>query len=65
MLILSRKPGEKIIITDPKNNNARIVIEVLDYSSALGVRLGFDGPQQYLINREEIDEDKRSKSCDL
>ena len=60
MLTLTRKPGEKIVITDAKTKG-RIVIEFADYNTTQGARLLFDADRQYLINREEIDEDRRRK----
>lgn len=48
MLVLTRKPGERIIINDGK-----IVIEVIDilYDK---VRIGFTAPDDVDIDREEI-----------
>jgi len=51
MLILSRKPGEKIIIGDKK----QLVITVLKRNGSINeVYLGFDAVNDLPINREEI-----------
>lgn len=47
MLILTRKPGESIIV----GNTVRITI--VELSGGM-VRLGFDAPQDVSIYREEI-----------
>ncbi len=47
MLVLTRKPGEQILIGDD------IVITVLD-SRGEGVRIGIDAPKGVKIHREEV-----------
>lgn len=47
MLILTRKPGERIMLDDD------IVIKVLDIDGHI-VRLGIDAPDSVAIHREEI-----------
>ncbi|WIB65596.1 carbon storage regulator CsrA [Curtobacterium sp. MCBD17_040] len=47
MLVLKRKPGEKILIGDD------IVITVLD-ARGDGVRIGIDAPQGVRILRDEV-----------
>ncbi|MCX7522400.1 carbon storage regulator [Microbacterium sp. STN6] len=47
MLVLTRKPGEKILIGDD------IVITLLD-SRGDGVRIGIDAPRGITIQREEV-----------
>ena len=48
MLLLARKPGERIMIGDD------IIIEVLGIDSRGQVRLGITAPQETPIFREEI-----------
>lgn len=47
MLVLSRKPGQRIII------DGQTVLEVIDFSRGK-VRLGFTAPKSIRIDREEI-----------
>lgn len=47
MLVLTRKPGERILIGDD------IVITVLD-SRGDGVRIGIDAPRGVRIHRDEV-----------
>jgi carbon storage regulator len=47
MLVLTRKVGEKIIISD------NIVVTVLDVRDGV-IKLGFTAPKNIVINREEI-----------
>ena len=46
MLVLTRKPGERILIGD------NIVVTILD-SRGDGVRIGIDAPRGVTIQREE------------
>jgi carbon storage regulator len=48
MLVLTRKPGEKIMIGDD------IVITVLESRGGEGIRIGIDAPRHLTIKREEI-----------
>jgi carbon storage regulator len=48
MLVLTRKPGEKIMIGDD------IVITFLESRGSEGVRIGIDAPRHLAIKREEI-----------
>lgn len=52
MLVLSRRPGQKIII------NGNITILVMDYvygdTGAQNVRLGIDAPKEVTVDREEV-----------
>jgi carbon storage regulator len=48
MLVLGRKPGEKIIIGD------NIIISVLESSSPSTIRIGIDAPRDISVHREEI-----------
>jgi len=48
MLVLTRKPGESIII-----GNKTVTIKILD-SSYNSVRLGIDAPKGLSIHREEV-----------
>lgn len=56
MLILGRKPGEKVILTLEKPLDAGTVIEVCVSSMGYGgiVKLGFEAPEAVNIAREEI-----------
>ncbi|GAB3604613.1 hypothetical protein GCM10027413_00220 [Conyzicola nivalis] len=47
MLVLTRKPGERILIGD------NIVVTILD-SRGDGVRIGIDAPRGIAIQREEV-----------
>ena len=48
MLVLCRKPGEKIVIGDD------IVIHILESSHSSNVRIGIDAPLSVPVHREEI-----------
>ena len=48
MLVLTRKPGEKIMIGD------EIVITFLESRGSEGIRIGIDAPRHLAIKREEI-----------
>jgi carbon storage regulator len=48
MLVLTRKPGEKIMIGDD------IVITFLESRGGDGIRIGIDAPRHLTIKREEI-----------
>ena len=48
MLVLTRKPGEKIMIGDD------IVITFLESRAGDGIRIGIDAPRHLEIKREEI-----------
>lgn len=48
MLVLSRKPGEKIVIDN------RIVLEILEVSGSGQVRLGILAPKDVKILRQEL-----------
>lgn len=48
MLVLTRKPGEKIMIGDD------IVITFLESRGGDGIRIGIDAPRHLEIKREEI-----------
>lgn len=48
MLVLSRKPGEKILISDD------IVLTVIRIGQGNTVRLGIDAPRDMNIVREEL-----------
>jgi carbon storage regulator len=47
MLIITRRPGEKVMLGDD------VVIEVIEVSGS-SVRLGIDAPQSVPVYREEI-----------
>lgn len=48
MLVLTRKPGEKIMLGDD------IVITVLENRGGEGIRIGIDAPRHVRIKRHEI-----------
>lgn len=54
MLVLSRKPGEKILIGD----DIEIMVSSVHKNS---VKLSIDAPKHVKVDREEI---RRSKECD-
>lgn len=58
MLVLERKSGESIVIT---NGDDRIEIKVDKYSNG-SVKLVFDAPKKYIILRKELTERKRKNS---
>jgi carbon storage regulator CsrA len=51
MLVLTRRPGEKIILLGP--NNVSITLTMIDLDHDRG-RLGIDAPDSVLIWREEL-----------
>jgi len=48
MLVLTRSKGRRVVI------NGELVITVIDVDKFGCVRLGFTGPESYIIDREEI-----------
>lgn len=48
MLVLGRKPGEKIIIGND------IVVHILPSSNASHIRVGVEAPRDIPVHREEI-----------
>lgn len=52
MLVITRRVGEKIIITTPGGD--RLTVMVVDTKPG-GIRLGFDTPPDYTIYRSELD----------
>lgn len=48
MLVLSRRPGQQIMIGDD------IVLEVLEFDDRGNVRLGIQAPQSVSIARQEV-----------
>ena len=60
MLILTRKPGEKITITVPTSAKAATVtVKVVEIVSRNRVRLGLEGPDEVRFHRSEA-ADKKS-----
>lgn len=55
MLVLSRKPGEQVIIA------TQIVVKVLEVRGSR-VKLGFVGPADVSIQREEIELKRREQA---
>ena len=54
MLVLSRRTGQKVIVTSP--NGDRLEIEFLEIDNTLGkIRLGFTGPREFRILRGELE----------
>jgi carbon storage regulator len=47
MLIITRRPGEKIVLGDD------VIVEVMEVSGQT-VRIGIDAPQELSVYREEI-----------
>lgn len=61
MLILQRKPGERVILTLPDGTRIGVaVVRFLAGSSA--VRLGFDAPRDVTIHREEVQQSEDAKA---
>lgn len=58
MLVLSRKPGEKIVVTLPSGD---MTITVIDSFDGL-VRLGFTAPREIPIIRAELLDHKKGSS---
>lgn len=56
MLVLSRHRDESLIITHP--DGTRIVVTVVDIRGDK-IRLGVAAPMDVIVDRAEIDEDKR------
>lgn len=50
MLVLSRFPGERIIVGED------IVIEIIDVLPGRKVRIGIDAPSEIPVHREEVQE---------
>jgi carbon storage regulator len=48
MLVLTRKPGQKIMV------GADVVITVLEDKGEAGIRIGIEAPRHVAIKREEI-----------
>jgi carbon storage regulator len=59
MLLLSRKPGQQIIV------NGNVVITVVEIKRDGGVRIGIEAPRYVAVHRaevwEEIQRDKQGK----
>lgn len=55
MLILSRLSQERVVITAP--GGERISLVVVDIQGNSRVRLGFDAPETWEINRQEIQDE--------
>jgi carbon storage regulator len=54
MLVLSRRTGERIVISVPNSNDVVIVTLVENCGRGNGVRLGVDAPREYKVMREEL-----------
>ncbi len=57
MLVLTRKPGEGIIIGDD------IIVKIIEMKSG-GIRIGIDAPQDTRIYRQEVYERIRQENID-
>lgn len=53
MLALSRRIGERVVLTDSETGR-RIVVTVLRDRRFGGIKLGFDAPREVTIMREEL-----------
>ena len=60
MLNLTRYPGQKVIVTHEKTGD-KLTIEVAAVNPDKQVRVAFSAPKTFLIDREEIHEDKARK----
>ena len=56
MLILSRHPGQKIMIRKDGKKSEEIVIEFLENYRGNQSKVAIHAPENYIINREEIQE---------
>lgn len=56
MLVLSRKKGEKIVLTC---GDSRIVVTTIETRGKY-LRIGFDAPQEVKIVRQELEHEKES-----
>jgi carbon storage regulator CsrA len=61
MLVLTRKPGQSVIVGNLIGGN--IKVQVLGIRKDGGVRLGFEAPRQVAIAREEVWEDQTQKKA--
>jgi len=65
MLNLTRYPGERIIVTHEASGD-KLTIEVAEVNPANNqVRLALTAPRTFLIDREEIHEDKNKHARTL
>lgn len=53
MLVLTRKPGERLFIEDPATGR-RIMVQLVKVMHGGGCRIGIDAPLDLAIRREEI-----------
>lgn len=51
-LILTRRVKERVIITSPEG--VVLTVTLVDFRNATTVRLGFECPRDWTVNREEI-----------
>lgn len=52
MLVFSRERDDRVVIThQPSGDQMEVVIV-----RGVGVRIGFDGPQEFVIHRREVQE---------
>jgi len=61
MLVLSRLIGQSFVLTHQPFGE-RLVVSVEGIVSPGKVRVGFSGPRSFLVDREEVDAEKRSRS---
>jgi carbon storage regulator CsrA len=54
MLVLTRTPGEAIVIMDQVTGDIVATVEIVSIGSAGKVRLGFEAERRYGIHREEV-----------
>lgn len=62
MLILTRKPGEKLVFWD--SNGMKIHVAVLETKGSQ-VRIGIDAPDHINVDREEIFQRKQANPHNL
>ena len=58
MLNLTRYPGQKIVVTHEKSGD-QLTVEVVAVNPDKQVRLGMAAPRTFLIDREEIHEQRK------
>lgn len=61
MLTLTRKPGEKVVITHEPSGD-RMVLDVCDFVFGSSIKMVFSAPRCFLIDRMEVHQDKQEKN---
>jgi carbon storage regulator len=64
MLVLSRKVGEKVIITVPPSTQPTVIAVTLVETRADRCRLGYEAPRTVSIHRQEIHDAMKREQAD-